>query len=106
MSRWFDYLEFFDGGCLFVAAASELDGRSGPVREAVARAIDNGNALLRREIELATRLGELPSDTDADQVAFELHALLLKANHDRRLFDRPEAVERARRAADRLLTGR
>jgi hypothetical protein len=31
MSLWIDYLETFEGGCLFVAAASELDGRSGPV---------------------------------------------------------------------------
>src|SRR5689334_2027295 len=26
MSLWIDYLETFEGGCLFVAAASELDG--------------------------------------------------------------------------------
>ncbi|WP_069162697.1 TetR/AcrR family transcriptional regulator [Nocardia altamirensis] len=103
LSGWFDYLEIFEGGCLFVAAASELDGRTGPVRDAIARAVENGYALLRREAELARRLGELPPDTDIEQLVFELHALLLQANHDRQLFGRGDAITRGCRAAERLL---
>ena len=103
MSLWIDYLETFEGGCLFVAAASELDGRSGPVRDAVADAVARGDALLRRDIELALRLRELPSDTDVEQLVFELHAMVLQANHDRQLLGRKDALTRARNAVDRLL---
>jgi hypothetical protein len=73
MSLWIDYLETFEGGCLFVAAASELDGRPGPGRDAVAEAVARGGALLRREAE----------DADVAQLVFELHAMVLQANHDR-----------------------
>ncbi len=103
MSLWIDYLETFEGGCLFVAAASELDGRPGPVRDAVAAAVARGDALLRREVELAVRLRELPEDTDVEQLVFELHAMVLQANHDHQLLGREDALTRARNAVDRLL---
>jgi len=103
MSLWIDYLETFEGGCLFVAAASELDGRPGPVRDAVADAVARADALLRREIELALRLRELPPDTDVEQLVFELHAMVLQANHDRQLLGSKDALTRARKAVGRLL---
>jgi AcrR family transcriptional regulator len=103
MSLWIDYLETFEGGCLFVAGASELDGRPGPARDAIAEAADRADALLRRDVELARRLGELPSDTDVEQLVFELHAMVLQANHDRQLHGRTDALTRARSAVDRLL---
>jgi AcrR family transcriptional regulator len=103
MSLWIDYLETFEGGCFFVAAASELDGRSGPVRDAVAEAVARADALLQRDIELAVRLRELPSDTDVEQLVFELHAMVLQANHDRQLLARKDALARARTAVNRLL---
>ncbi|MFI9503761.1 TetR/AcrR family transcriptional regulator [Nocardia sp. NPDC052566] len=103
MSLWIDYLETFEGGCLFVAAASELDGRSGPVRDAVTVAVGRADALLHRDVELARRLHELPPDTDVEQLVFELHAMVLQANHDRQLLGRTDALTRARNAVNRLL---
>lgn len=103
LSLWIDYLETFAGGCLFVAAASELDGRPGPVRDAVAAAVVRADALLQRDIDLALRLRELPPDTDAGQLVFELHAMVLQANHDRQLLGRGDAPARARNAVSRLL---
>jgi AcrR family transcriptional regulator len=103
MSLWIDYLETFEGGCFFVAAASELDGRSGPVRDAVADAVSRGEALIHRDVELAVRLRELPPDTDVEQLVFELHAMLLQANHDRQLLGRKDALTRARNAVNRRL---
>ncbi|MBF6168672.1 TetR/AcrR family transcriptional regulator [Streptomyces gardneri] len=106
MSLWIDYLETFEGGCLFVAAASELDGRSGPVRDAVADAVARADALLQRDVELAVRLRELPPGTDVEQLVFELHAMVLQANHDRQLLRREDALTRARKAVNRLLDGK
>ncbi|MGP4024829.1 TetR/AcrR family transcriptional regulator [Actinomadura sp. 3N407] len=103
MDAWVEYLPTFKGGCPFIAAASELDSRSGPVRDAVAHAVEQGQEVVRRQIALATRLGELPAHTDVDQLAYELHALLLKANHDLQLFGHADSLTRARTAIDRLL---
>ncbi len=103
MSTWIDYLLAFDGGCLFVASASELDGRPGPARDAIVNAVVTGEKLLLRQANLAMRLGELPEAADADQVAFELHAMLLKANHDRQLLGRDDALDRAKAGVERIL---
>ncbi|UYM06342.1 TetR/AcrR family transcriptional regulator [Solicola gregarius] len=103
MESWIDYLIIFDGGCLFVASASELDGRPGPTRDAITDAVVSGESLLVRQTDLAQRLGELPTEPDPEQVAFELHAVLLKANHDRQLLARDDALNRARTALDRIL---
>lgn len=104
MDAWIDYLKLFEGGCLFVAAASELDGRPGPVRDAIARAVARADALVRHQAGLAVRLGELLPGTDVDQLTFELHAMVLMANHNRQLLERADALDRARAAVDRLLT--
>jgi AcrR family transcriptional regulator len=103
LEAWIDYLPTFAGGCPFVAAASELDGRPGPVRDALVRAVEAGRHMIRRQAALAIRLGELPAQADADQVAYELHAVLLKANHDRQLLGDTGAPVHARTAVRRLL---
>lgn len=104
MSAWVDYLQEFEGGCIFAAGASELDSHPGVVRDALAQAVDAGEALIKRDAKLAIRLGELPADTDVEQLAFELHAMILQANHDRQLLQRSDALERARVAIERRLT--
>ena len=40
--------------------------------------------------------GELPSDTDIDQMAFELNAMLVRANFDWILTGEPTVLDRAR----------
>jgi AcrR family transcriptional regulator len=103
IDTWLDYLAVFPGGCFFFAAAAEFDGRPGPVRDAVVDVAHQGRRLLTREIHLAKRLGELAGEVDTDQLAFELHSLVVEANLVRQLFDDPQASERARRAAVALL---
>jgi AcrR family transcriptional regulator len=104
MSAWVDYLQEFEGGCIFAAGASELDGHPGPVRDALAQAVNAGDALITRDVNLAIRLGELPPDTDPEQLTFELHAMILQANHNRQLLQRDDALERARIAIEQRLT--
>jgi AcrR family transcriptional regulator len=103
MHAWIDYLPTFTGGCPFIAAASELDSRQGPLHDQVVEAIEAGRRELRRQVSLAIRLKEVPADTDADQLTYELHAMLLKANHDLQLFASPDSLTHARTAIDRLL---
>jgi AcrR family transcriptional regulator len=103
LDGWIDYLDTFEGGCFFTAAASEFDGRPGPVRDAIADLANDGHDVLRRQAKLACRLGELPADTDVEQLVFELHAVTLQANLEHQLLGRPDAYERARRAIARLL---
>ena len=91
------------GGCIFVQAAAELDDRPGLARErlvALERAWQETNA---RVVRGAQREGQLRPDLDPEQLAFELHAVMLACHHASRLLRERGAVERARRALDRLL---
>lgn len=91
------------GGCFFVAAATELDDRPGPVRDALVRTQRDWMDLLAGAVRAAATEGHLPANVDADQFAFELNGVLYAYHHRARLLGEADAAARARRAADRLL---
>ncbi len=105
---WVSYLEreVLPGGCFFTAATTEFDGRSGRVRDALA----GMNALWRRDLRIHIRramsFGELPADTDVDQLIYELVGIMLALNHFLQLEHDDAAPARARRALERLLSER
>jgi len=101
---WVSYLErnVLPGGCFFTAATAEFDGRSGPVRDALA----GMNALWRRDLRIHIRRavsdGDLPADTDVEQMIYELLGIMLALNHFLQLERDHTAPARARRALERL----
>jgi AcrR family transcriptional regulator len=97
---WLGYIgkDTFEGGCLFMQAAAEFDSRPGAVRDLVAQTMGMWMALLVEQSERAIERGELEPGTDADQLAWELHAYGLAANWDRQLNGSRGAAERARQA--------
>ena len=107
---WLDYVqrEVFPGGCFFAAASFEFDGRPGPVRDAIAVAMDAWLETLEKAIRLAKEEGHLDPKVDPAQLAFELNALFFGANfawnlrHDRKAFSRAERAIRERLEAVRV----
>ena len=103
---WLEYLEepVFPGGCFFVAAAAEFDGREGPVRDAIRAMFAD---LRARLAELAAEHAALSGRTmDPEQTAFELLATMVCLNHCLRLGIDPDAGARARRSLSVLLDHR
>jgi AcrR family transcriptional regulator len=93
----------FPGGCFFVSAASELEGKPGPVREYVKEIYSELVGNFASAIERAQELGELDPAEDPAQILFELDSLLLMANTSLVFFGDRTATERARTAVrDRL----
>jgi hypothetical protein len=84
-------------------AAAEFDGRPGPVRDSVARALNLWDRVLAREAAIAVDRGEFPAGTDPAQVAFEIAAVAQGVNQARQARDDPQAAARGRRAMDRVL---
>lgn len=104
LHRWLDHIaDAYPGGCLFSAAATELDGRPGPARDVLVALERQWIKTLTSEARLAIRLGELPDSTDPAQLAFELFGVLLAANFWNQLLEDPTGLERARDAIDRRL---
>lgn len=97
---WCDYVlsEVFVGGCFLCAASTEMDGRPGPVRDAVAAVMHEWLGVLRLNIEAAIAAGELAGDVDPAAMAFRLHALGMAANWQRQLLEDPAGIEYARSA--------
>jgi AcrR family transcriptional regulator len=91
------------GGCLFMAAAAELDDRPGPARDRLVDLQREWRATLARVVASAQRAGFLRPDRDPDQLAFELHAIGLACHETARLLRDPRALERAHAAFERLL---
>lgn len=97
---WCDYLgsDVFAGGCFLCAASAEMDGRPGPVRDAVAEVMCEWIAVLRANVDAAVAAGELPEDTDSSAMAFRLNALGMAANWQRQLLQDGSGIEHARAA--------
>jgi AcrR family transcriptional regulator len=97
---WCDYLasDVFAGGCFLCAASAEMDGRPGPVRDAVEAVMREWLAVLRTNIETAIAAKELAADLDPSAVAFRLNALGMAANWQRQLLEEAAAIEHARLA--------
>jgi AcrR family transcriptional regulator len=95
--------EVMPGGCFLTTATVEFDARPGALRDAVAETMDRWLRLLAREAELAIEAGDLPSETDPADVAFELNALAAAASYGFQLWRDPELIGRARRSMRRAL---
>ena len=95
-----DYVEqrIFPGGCFFVAAAAEMGGRHGPVRDHVAEYQRQWRELLTQTTLQAHGARELRPDSDPEQLAFELGAILAGANLAAVLHDDNTIIDRARKA--------
>jgi AcrR family transcriptional regulator len=102
---WVSYLErrVFPGGCFFTAAAAEFDDRPGRVRDTIVGLTSVWDRDLYRQIRTATADGDLPADTDADQLVFEVSSVMLGLNHALQLHRDTTAPAKARRALGRLL---
>jgi AcrR family transcriptional regulator len=97
---WFDYLasDVFSGGCFLCAASTEMDGRPGPLRDAVASVMREWIAVLGANIEAAIAADELRADFDPAAMAFRLNALGMAANWQRQLLNDSTGIEYARSA--------
>jgi AcrR family transcriptional regulator len=92
-----------DSGCIYISGAVEFDDRPGPVRDALVTMVRTWQQALERAINAAVTEGHLRPQTDAQQLLFELHGLVLALHHDARFLQSPGSVERARIAFERLV---
>jgi AcrR family transcriptional regulator len=89
------------GGCLFVAASSELDDQPGPARDRLVR--DQRDWLDTLAEVFRTGVSEGRFDGDPEQFAFDLDGVMLSCHMSSRLLGDGSAQARARRAFESLL---
>jgi AcrR family transcriptional regulator len=93
--RYLEHLDLYSGGCFWGATSAEYDDRPGPVRDAVAGALEAWLGELERQAKIA-------GVADPERFAFELYAVVMGANSRYRLSGDPKVFEYAREALARL----
>jgi AcrR family transcriptional regulator len=102
--RWFQRVSVeVDLGCIYISGAVEFDDRPGPVRDALVGMVRDWHDAMLRAIRIAVDEKHLRADTDADQMLFEVHGLILALHHDARFMRSPGALERARTSLERIV---
>jgi len=86
-----------DSGCIYISGAVEFDDRPGPVRDALAESVNIWLAAMLRAVEQSIEEGHLRPDADAQQIAFEVHALILGLHYEARFLRDTASLERANR---------
>jgi AcrR family transcriptional regulator len=91
------------GGCLFVAAATELDDRPGAVRDRLVQLQRDWLDTLAGAVRIALAEGHFRKGVDPEQVAHELHGALLGYHYAARLLKDPKAIQRLQVAVEGTL---
>jgi len=92
-----------EGGCIFVAASSELDDQPGPVRDKLWSCQRDWVDSLAEVFRTGISEGHFRADADPDQFAFEADGLLLSYHMTSRLLGDEQAAARARHGFEALL---
>src|SRR5215207_1029232 len=97
-SAYISHLESncYSGGCFWAATSTEYDDRPGPVRDAIATALDAWLGELERQARIA-------GAAEPERLAFELYALVMGANSRFRLAGDRRVFAYARDSAEALL---
>jgi AcrR family transcriptional regulator len=105
LATWLDYsrTRVFAGGCFFAAAIVEVGSKPGPVRDAVAVAVDEWYSFVSRTVARAQFKGEVAAGINPDELGFALTSYLETANSRSLISGSSEPYELAAAAARILL---
>ncbi len=92
-----------DVGSLYISGAVEYDEQAGAVRQALVDSITAFHAALARAAQQAIDYQHLRADAQAEQIVFEIHALILALHHDARFLRKPASQNRAEQGFARLI---
>jgi AcrR family transcriptional regulator len=92
-----------DSGCLYISGAAEFDDRPGPVRDALASSVQTWMGALHRAVHMSVEQGDLDGQTDASQMSFEIHGLILACHYEARFLKSKTALSLAQRSFEQIL---
>jgi AcrR family transcriptional regulator len=92
-----------DSDCIYISGATEFDDRPGPVHDALVESVGMWLAAVHRAIAQAKDEGHLRADADEQQVAFEIHGLILALHYEARFLRLPGSIKRASAGFEAIL---
>lgn len=82
-------------GCIFISGAVDFDDRPGPVRDTLAQSVEIWLGAVVRAVQQAKQEGHIHANADEDQVAYEIHGLILAVHYEARFLKKPGSTARA-----------
>ena len=106
MERWrqWSHLHALPGGCLFIAAAIELDDQPGPTRDRLVALQKDWLDAVAHAVRVAVDEGHFRADVDPQQMAHDLNAIALGYHWSSRLMRDPLAHQRFVNAFEALVS--
>jgi AcrR family transcriptional regulator len=92
-----------ESGCIFISGAAEFDDRPGVVRDALASSVRTWLAAIYRAVVQAKQEGQLNEAADEEQMAFEIHGLILALHYEARFLENPAAIKFANQGFENIL---
>ena len=104
-ARFLSFVErrVFPGGCFFAAVTVEMQALPDAVRRRIERHQNGYFRLLDNWVREAILGGELKTGLEPEQIAFELHSLIITSNTMYKIHGDPAVLERAWDGVRRLL---
>ncbi|MCM2317041.1 MAG: TetR/AcrR family transcriptional regulator [Thermoanaerobaculia bacterium] len=91
------------GGCLFIAAATELDDQPGPLRDYLVGSQRDWLAAFAQAAKIAVDEKHFRNDLDTEKFARRVYSIILAYHHFSRLLHMTDAEAQARSEFDALL---
>jgi AcrR family transcriptional regulator len=91
------------GGCIFIAASTELDDKEGRTRDYLVATQRQLLSFLAGAARLCVEQNHFKKDIDCDLFAYEAYGVVLVYNHAKKLLRDPNADKMAHRAFERLM---
>ncbi len=90
-------------GCIFISGAVEFDDRAGPVHDALSSSVKTWLRAVLRAVVQAKESGHFKPDADEQQIAFEIHGLILALHFEARFLKNPGSIARANQGFANML---
>lgn len=102
---WFEWSKDskLPGGCLFIAAATELDDQPGPLRDFLVDSQRDLLATFAQAAKIAIDEGHFRNGLDSEQFARRVYSIILAYHHFSRLLRMDNAEAQARNEFDTLV---
>jgi len=90
-------------GCIFISGAVEFDDRPGAVRDALASSVQTWLSAMYRAVVQAKECAHLHALADEQQMAFEIHGLILALHYEARFLKIPGSIARANQGFENII---
>lgn len=101
--KWNKNQKQLPGGCIFIAAAIELDDQPGALRDYVKKTQSDLMDAIAHAAQIAIEEGHFKKNVDPKQFAWSMYSFILGYHHFNRLLEDPTAEQRLRNSFEGLI---